>query len=95
MPADDLKVMHVAGTKGKGSVCSFAASILTQHGLKTGLYTSPHLVTVRVSADSLRFTSQQVTERIQINGRPIPNADFARIFWECWDRLTSSKVMGR
>ncbi|MDE0297735.1 MAG: bifunctional folylpolyglutamate synthase/dihydrofolate synthase [Candidatus Poribacteria bacterium] len=42
-----LKVVHVAGSKGKGSTATFIASILTRAGFKTGLFTSPHLVTPR------------------------------------------------
>ena len=42
-PAQDLKIIHVAGTKGKGSTCAFLASILQEAGYKVGLYTSPHL----------------------------------------------------
>ncbi len=53
--------IHVAGTNGKGSTCAFQASICGTSGLRTGLYTSPHLVSFR--------------ERIQINGIPIPEAD--------------------
>ncbi len=52
--------IHVAGTNGKGSTCSFLASIATEAGYRTGLYTSPHLV---------RFT-----ERIRIDGKQIPEA---------------------
>ena len=51
--------IHIAGTNGKGSVASSLASILSQAGYKTGLYTSPHLV---------RFN-----ERVQVNNRPISN----------------------
>ena len=51
---DKLPVLHVAGTKGKGSTCAFAESILRAHGLRTGLYTSPHLADVK--------------ERFRING---------------------------
>jgi len=58
-------VIHVAGTKGKGSTCAFLESALRACGLKTGLYTSPHLV---------RFT-----ERIRINGAEIPETDFCRL----------------
>lgn len=43
-PQDRIPVVHVAGTKGKGSTCSMLASILTQAGYRTGLYTSPHLI---------------------------------------------------
>lgn len=56
-PHTDYPVVHIAGTKGKGSTASMVASILRDAGYKTGLYTSPHL--------------QEFTERIQINGQPI------------------------
>jgi dihydrofolate synthase/folylpolyglutamate synthase len=46
-PQDSFKSIHVAGTKGKGSVCAFTAYILKEAGYKTGLYTSPHLTDVR------------------------------------------------
>ncbi len=57
--------LHVAGTKGKGSVCAFADSILRASGLRTGLYTSPHLLLVR--------------ERIRVSGEMIPEEDFAAV----------------
>jgi dihydrofolate synthase/folylpolyglutamate synthase len=53
----------IAGTNGKGSVAATLASILQASGLRTGLYTSPHLV--------------RINERIRINGSPIPDGDFA------------------
>ena len=56
-PQDNLKLAHVAGTNGKGSTCKMISNILIEHGLKTGLYTSPHL---------LKFN-----ERIKINGEDI------------------------
>ena len=59
-------VIHVAGTKGKGSVAVYLATILTRAGYRVGLYTSPHLVTVR--------------ERIRIDGRMISREDFARFY---------------
>lgn len=46
-PQDSFTSIHVAGTKGKGSVCAFTAFMLRQLGLRTGLYTSPHLSDVR------------------------------------------------
>lgn len=58
-PQEAFPVIHVAGTNGKGSVCAMLERVLREHGLKTGLYTSPHLVDVR--------------ERIRINGRMILN----------------------
>ncbi|CAE6387885.1 unnamed protein product [Rhizoctonia solani] len=74
-----LNVLHVAGTKGKGSTCAFCYSLLRKAAphLKIGLYTSPHLVSVR--------------ERIQIDGKPISEEDFARFFFEVWDRLEETK----
>jgi dihydrofolate synthase/folylpolyglutamate synthase len=42
-PQKDLKIIHVAGTKGKGSTSAFIAQILKEEGFRTGLYTSPHL----------------------------------------------------
>ncbi|KAI0126397.1 tetrahydrofolylpolyglutamate synthase, partial [Xylariales sp. AK1849] len=71
---DRLNIVHVAGTKGKGSTCAFAASILQHyqraHGIprKIGLFTSPHLIAVR--------------ERIRINGVPITEEVFAKYFFE-------------
>uniref|UniRef100_G3MKH4 Folylpolyglutamate synthase n=1 Tax=Amblyomma maculatum TaxID=34609 RepID=G3MKH4_AMBMU len=70
---DALKIIHVAGTKGKGSTCAFAESILRHHGFKTGLYTSPHLVAVR--------------ERIRINGKPLSEDVFAKYFWDVYNDL--------
>ncbi len=46
-PQESLCFIHVAGSKGKGSVCAFVANILQNAGFKTGLYTSPHLVDIR------------------------------------------------
>jgi len=46
-PQKGLKIVHVAGTKGKGSVCAFVASVLKSQGYRTGLYTSPHINNVR------------------------------------------------
>ncbi|KAE8413856.1 Mur ligase [Aspergillus pseudocaelatus] len=81
---DRLNIVHVAGTKGKGSTCAFVNSILQSYNRsigvprKIGLYTSPHLVTVR--------------ERIQINSEPISEEKFTKYFFEVWDALESSTL---
>jgi dihydrofolate synthase/folylpolyglutamate synthase len=62
-PEKDLEYIHIAGTKGKGSTAAMATSILTAAGLKTGLYTSPHLIDFR--------------ERIKIDGKMISREDTA------------------
>ncbi len=64
-PSRELKSVHVTGTNGKGSVCVFVSEILRKHGLKVGLYTSPHLVDFR--------------ERIRINGREISEKEVVRL----------------
>lgn len=64
---------HVAGTKGKGSTSRFIEAALRSQGLKTGLYTSPHL--------------ERLTERIAIDGREIDEAGFVRAFREVVEAL--------
>ena len=64
-PEKDLRVIHVAGTNGKGSVCSMLQSILTEAGYRTGLYTSPYI--------------QSFNERIRIGNTMIPDEDLASI----------------
>lgn len=67
-PQDGLKCIHVAGTNGKGSVCTILDSVLSEAGYKTGLYTSPHIF--------------EYTERIKINGEEISQDDFVKYFTE-------------
>lgn len=64
--SNSTRIIHVAGTNGKGSVCAFVDSILEVAGLRVGLFTSPHLVTMN--------------ERIKVNGQDISNEDFLRAF---------------
>lgn len=64
-PQNQIPVIHVTGTNGKGSVCAYLASILTACGYRTGLYTSPHLI--------------HYQERVQIDGKPINVTDWLRI----------------
>ncbi len=67
-PQDQYHILHVAGTKGKGSVSVLAAGALSSAGYKTGLYTSPHL--------------QDYAERIQVDGKPIPHGALAELVEE-------------
>lgn len=64
-PQDQLQYIHVAGTNGKGSVCTMLAYIYGKAGLNVGLFTSPHLILIN--------------ERIQINHEMIPNQVFSRL----------------
>ncbi len=64
-PQQDFPTIHIAGTKGKGSVSSLCATVLASAGYRTGLYTSPHLI--------------DYNERIQVNGIPIPHAELVRL----------------
>ncbi|KAE8449476.1 hypothetical protein EG329_008084 [Mollisiaceae sp. DMI_Dod_QoI] len=90
-----LNIVHVAGTKGKGTVCGYVDSILNQvrtshtrdlsppskpgfKPRKVGLYTSPHLISVR--------------ERIRINSAPISETLFTKYFFQVWDRLCQPGV---
>ncbi|WVZ55132.1 hypothetical protein U9M48_005835 [Paspalum notatum var. saurae] len=72
-PIARMKVVHVAGTKGKGSTCTFTESILRSCGFHTGLFTSPHLMDVR--------------ERFRLDGVDISEEKFLKYFWWCWDKL--------
>ncbi|MDR0913664.1 MAG: bifunctional folylpolyglutamate synthase/dihydrofolate synthase [Oscillospiraceae bacterium] len=63
-PQNSLKFVHVAGTNGKGSVCTMLSSILEKAGYKTGLFISPYVV--------------EFLERIQINNAPIRRGDFVK-----------------
>ena len=65
-PQREFQSVHVAGTNGKGSTAAMLDSILRAAGLRTGLYTSPHL--------------ERINERIRLDGREISDADFAGTF---------------
>ena len=67
-PCHDRKIIHVAGTNGKGSVCAFMQAILLSEGKRTGLFTSPHLI--------------KPNERIRIDNVCISDEEFAAVFAE-------------
>ena len=75
-PQEHMKILHVAGTNGKGSVCSFLASMLHAAGKHTGLFISPHLV--------------DVNERFVIDEKQVSNEEFLgafRIVMGCVERI--------
>lgn len=65
-PQEGIKIIHVAGTNGKGSVCAYLNAMLLAGGKKTGLFTSPHLVCIN--------------ERFQINGEDVSDEQFLNAF---------------
>ncbi|KAJ9050504.1 Folylpolyglutamate synthetase [Entomophthora muscae] len=78
---NSLNIIHITGTKGKGSASAFCHSILSnfnQSQIKTGLFTSPHMIEVR--------------ERIRIDGQPLSAQKFADYFYYCYDRLVGHKI---
>ena len=72
-PEKDLRIIHVAGTNGKGSVCAYMSSILREAGYRTAVFTSPHLVDMR--------------ERFAVNGEMISEEAFLQEFLAVWDAL--------
>lgn len=75
---DQLSVIHVAGTKGKGSTCVFCEQLLTRKGYRTGLFTSPHLISVK--------------ERFRIDGKIISDDKFVNYFWSIYNTIISTRV---
>lgn len=72
-PDRRMKLIHVAGSNGKGSVCAYLSSILTMAGKQTGLFTSPHLV--------------DINERFQLNQRMVSNELFTEAFNQVMDAV--------
>ncbi len=79
-PQRSAPVLHVAGTKGKGSVAAMSASMLAAAGLRVGMFTSPHLHAFR--------------ERIRLNGDPIGEAHFAAALDAVWPHVEAMGLEG-
>ena len=74
------RMIHITGTKGKGSTACFCESILRANGYSTGLFTSPHLIDIR--------------ERIRWNGQPVHPNIFGRAYWKIRHDLEETSRMG-
>ena len=72
-PGGRQKIIHVAGTNGKGSVCSYLHTILREKGYSVGMFTSPHLV--------------EMTERVQINRIPVSKEEFTAGFTKVYEAV--------
>ena len=79
-PQDSLKMVHVAGTNGKGSTCAMIERALREAGYKTGLYTSPYI--------------ERYNERIRIGGVPIDGAKLADLVEQIWPVIEDCRREG-
>ncbi|MDO5425640.1 MAG: folylpolyglutamate synthase/dihydrofolate synthase family protein [Eubacteriales bacterium] len=79
-PERTMKIIHVAGTNGKGSVCAFLSSILVHAGKRTGLFTSPHLV--------------KINERFQVNHEQATDEEFLAAFQEVMETVKGMQADG-
>ena len=73
-PTQNCKVIHIAGTNGKGSVCAYLCSVFHEAGISAGMFTSPHLVTMR--------------ERMAVGGRTVSEEEFMEAFSFVMDKLS-------
>jgi dihydrofolate synthase/folylpolyglutamate synthase len=80
-PQQNFRSILIAGTNGKGSTASTLASILREAGLRTGLYTSPHL--------------ERPNERIRLNGEEIADGDFARFYFAVAEAADTLVISGK
>ena len=78
-PDEGKKIIHVAGTNGKGSVCAFISTMLEAGGYKCGLFTSPHLV--------------KINERFQINEEMVSDETFLEVF--CQVKELADSLVGK
>lgn len=79
-PDRSMRILHVAGTNGKGSVCAYLSSVLTNAGKRTGLFTSPHLV--------------KINERFLINEKEITDEEFLAAFHRVLDVIKEAEPEG-
>ncbi len=79
-PGLDRKIIHVAGTNGKGSVCAYMQAVLAAEGKRTGFFTSPHLV--------------KINERIQLDRTPVDDAVFYRVFLKTLETVRGMEQEG-
>ena len=79
-PERDLKVIHVAGTNGKGSVCVYLDAMLRSEGKSAGLFVSPHLI--------------RMNERIRIHGEQISDGEFVRVFEKVMEKVREMERQG-
>ena len=100
-PDERLRFAHVAGTKGKGSTCAFLASILQAAGYRVGLYTSPHLYSVRERIRILEPEKAPVLPRREVlEGAPtlfqdsIPDDDLERLLRHYQDAIEALRQAG-
>ena len=77
---ENTKLIHVAGTNGKGSVCAYLRSVLLESGRSVGMFISPHLETMR--------------ERISVNGEMISEKEFGESFERVMDKVKEGNKLG-
>lgn len=80
IPQGKMKILHVAGTNGKGSVCAYLDAMLRSEGKRTGLFISPHLV--------------KMNERIMIDGVPVSDEVFSEVFTQTLGAVKQMEAEG-
>ncbi|SDK27187.1 bifunctional folylpolyglutamate synthase/dihydrofolate synthase [Alkalibacterium thalassium] len=89
-PQDSLRVVHIAGTNGKGSVSAFLSSILSQAGIKSGVYTSPHLESIN---ERIKISGQMITDDAFIEATEIVAPFVEQVEEETGERLYSFEIL--
>lgn len=89
-PQKELKFVHVAGTNGKGSTSAFMDSILRTSGIKTGLYTSPHLVRLN---ERIRINGQEITDDALVQTTEIVREAVEQVESELDERLYAFEIL--